>query len=308
MATRYATIDVGTNTVKLTIAEKDAGGLAAVLDTSRPTRLGEGMHLGRLREVAIRRTVDAMEEFITLCRIHHVQELSAVGTAALREATNRDDFLARAREKGVDVQVIPGEEEARLSYQAVRRDPLWRDLKNLLVIDIGGGSTEIIQGGARDASPRHRISLKLGAVKLTEKALYSDPPTIQQMAQADELAGHVLEQLDLPDLSFAAVGVGGTFVNMASVKEGLEQRNPDHIHGSRLTISDVEAEVAMFAEKSVEQRKQIIGLDPARADIILGGAILLLHVMQHARLESVTVSVRGLRWGVMYDRFGDRLS
>jgi exopolyphosphatase/guanosine-5'-triphosphate,3'-diphosphate pyrophosphatase len=302
---RYASIDVGTNTVKLTIVERDSSGrFHSVLDTSRTTRLGERMVGGRLQEVAIRRTLEALGDYAALCRREGVREMSAVGTAALRDAVNQEEFLLRAREVGVEVLPISGQEEARLSYLAVRRDPLWRDADQLLVIDIGGGSVEFIQGqpGSRDMAGR--ISLPMGAVRLTEAALHSDPPSIRQISDANRLAAEVLKGLTLPTENYQAVGVGGTFVNMAAVFLQRADTDPETLHGCILSLPEIEAQVETYAARTVEQRKQIIGLDPARADIILGGAILLVQTLFHCRLDAVAVSCHGLRWGVLYDRFG----
>ncbi|HXG25086.1 MAG TPA: Ppx/GppA phosphatase family protein [Chthonomonadales bacterium] len=302
---RFASIDVGSNTVKLTIVERNSDGAFMPLwDMSRTTRLGEGIHARRLREAAIRRTLDVLREYVRICRRYGVQAIAAVGTSALREAVNREDFLARAREVGVEVEVISGEEEARLSYLAVRYDPCWRTTERLLVVDIGGGSTEIVMGDYLRASPGHRISLALGGVRLTEAALRSDPPTVQQIAEAVRLAQAALQGINIPSANYTAVGVGGTFVNLAAVRLSLAEHDPERLHGTVLTVADVEAQVALFAARTVEERKKIVGLDPARADIILGGALILSQILAWSGLESIAVSCRGLRWGVLYEKFG----
>lgn len=302
---RFASIDVGTNTVKLTIVERDAGGgFRRVLDTSRTTRLGERMVGGRLQEVAIRRTLETLRDYAALCRKEEAQEIVAVGTAALRDAVNQEEFILRAREIGVEVRPISGEEEARLSYLAVRRDPLWRAAGPLLVIDIGGGSTEFILGQTGSHEMAGRISLPIGAVRLTEAALHSDLPSIRQINDANRIAAEVLKGLTLPRENYQAVGVGGTFVNMAAVSLHRADPDPEALHGCLLSLPEIEAQVETYAARTVEQRKQIIGLDPARADIILGGAILLAQALFHCRLNAIAVSCHGLRWGVLYDRFG----
>ena len=141
----------------------------------------------RLREDAMLRTLAALDQLAQAARAHKVRAVAAVGTAALRDAENRDDFLRRVRERcGFDIEVIPGEEEARLSYLAVRRDPQWRNVTCLRVIDIGGGSTEVIEGLAGTEQVASRISVNYGAVKLTETFLKSDPPTVTQLEQANK--------------------------------------------------------------------------------------------------------------------------
>lgn len=301
---RYATLDVGSNTVKLLIAERDGDGrFVPVIDTSRQTRLGEGIHLRRLREVAIRRTLDVFQEFAALCREHKVEHIAAVGTSALRDAVNKDELIDRARELGIDLEAIPGEEEARLSFSAVQRDPLWRHAERLLVIDIGGGSTEIILGDLMGV--QSRVSLQMGAVRLTEAALPSDPPTVQQMVEANHIAEKALQNLMPPGPGSLLVGVGGTLTNMGRVALQLPVGQQDaRLHGVCMSLETVEAQVEGYAARTVAERREIVGLDPARADIILGGAIILCQVLFKSALDSVTVSTRGLRWGLLYDRFG----
>jgi exopolyphosphatase / guanosine-5'-triphosphate,3'-diphosphate pyrophosphatase len=304
MTERFAAIDVGTNTIKLVVAERDAhGSYATVHETAQTTRLGEGMHARRLREAAIRRTLDGLREFVTTCRELQVSAIAAVGTAALRESANGDDFVSRARAVGVEVLPISGDEEARLSFLAVCSDPLWREAESLLVIDIGGGSTEVIYGGRRSSSPQ-RTSIPLGAVKLTEIALRSDPPTLREMDEANDLAAQAFHSLARDAQGATAVGVGGTLVNLAAVDLGDADQTPALLHGHVLSQSTVESQCALFGSHSVAERKRIAGLDPARADIILGGATILSRAMAAAACEEIAVSCRGLRWGLLYDRFG----
>src|SRR5258706_2503550 len=215
---RFASIDVGSNSVKLLIAERRENRIFfPVSETVYITRLGEGFHAHRLGEPAIRRTLDAIREFARICAEFEVSGIAAVGTSALREASNQQEFIARAAEAGISIEAISGEEEARLSYIAVRHDRLWKDATNLYVIDIGGGSTEIIHGIGLGDLPASRISLPLGAVRLTEAVLRSDPPTIVQMTQAALSVDNTLHAASPVCGSFAAVGVGGTVSNIAPV-------------------------------------------------------------------------------------------
>lgn len=304
---RFASIDVGTNTIKLLVADLSDNGATPVFETSVTTRLGEGMqaHGMRLREVPIRRALDALTDYAKKARELDVRQIAAVGTAALRDAENRDDFLRRVEEgTGIRVEVIPGEEEARLSYLAVRRDARWRDCPRLIVIDIGGGSTEIIQGETGTDRIAARTSVNLGAVKLTESLLRSDPPTITQLASAQQTAAERFASVEI--LSSSAkpqiIGVGGTLTNLGAMDLG-GSIEPETLHGHVLSLQSLEAQIARLASCAVEERKQIPGLDPARADIILGGAILLSQALERLGSPSVDVSTRGLRWGVLYDRF-----
>ena len=302
---RFAGIDIGSNSVKLLITErKEDGSFVALSETVYVTRLGEGFHAQRLGEPAIRRTLDAIREFVRICSENGVTAAAAVGTSALREASNQREFLDRAAEMGITIEAISGEEEARLSYLAVRRDELWKRAPNLYVIDIGGGSTEVIHGIGSTEYPASRLSLALGAVRLTEAELRSDPPTVVQLTRAYAAADVALSESPTAKGTYIPVGVGGTVANLAAVKLGMLERDVERLHGAILSLTDIESQITLYAARTVEERKQIPGLNPARADIILGGAIILFQTMNHLGFESVHVSCRGLRWGLLYDRFG----
>lgn len=306
-AALYSSIDVGTNSVKMVIADLADGGARRLYDNSVTTRLGEGMQAqaGRLREVPMRRTLDALAGFVGIACERGVRGIAAVGTAALREAENRDEFLRRAQERcGLTIEVISGEEEARLSYLAVRRDPHWRAFPRLLVIDIGGGSTEIIEGEPNGDAIASRRSVNLGAVRLTERYLKSDPPTVTQLAAANQIAAEAFGSVALSASpgETQVVGVGGTMTNLAAIDQ-QGRTDPESLHGHTLRADALEDLIALFAARTVAARKQIPGLDPARADIILGGAILLSQALAHIGSAALDVSTRGLRWGVLYDRF-----
>lgn len=303
---RFASLDVGSNTVKLTIADLQSPGTwVPVVDVSRPTRLGEGIHARRLREAGVRRTLDALEEYAALCREHGVTSVAAVGTSALRDAVNRDDLLVRASGLGFDIEAIPGEEEARLSYLAVCRDPLWRGGGRPVVLDIGGGSTEVIV--PREEGGVDRCSLQVGAVRLTEACLASDPPTAEEIAAAVALVDEQFGELSVDDWSGGVVGVGGTFANLAAVAEGHEEPRLEALHGRVLTAGEMDSQIGRYAAMDVEQRVTIPGLDPTRADIILGGALIARRFLHAIGAAELRVSLRGLRWGLLYDRFGSGL-
>lgn len=306
----YAGIDVGTNTVKMVIADLTGGGAKRIWEQSDNTRLGEGMlpHAPRLREAAMRRTLDALENFVAVTREYGVVATACVGTAALRDAENREEFLHRTQERlGLHVDVIPGHEEARLSYLAVRRDPVWRDVPHLRVIDIGGGSTEIIQGEPYSAEIAGRISINLGAVKLTERCLKSDPPTIAQLDAANRevvaaMAEVEVQQEPSDGVQGALVGVGGTLTNLGAMALG-NRTDPEQLHGLILSADRLETQIEQLASLTIEARKNLPGLDSRRADIILGGAILLSQALSRLGAQSIQISTRGLRWGLLYDRF-----
>jgi exopolyphosphatase/guanosine-5'-triphosphate,3'-diphosphate pyrophosphatase len=304
-----AGIDVGTNSVKMVIADLRDGAATRVYETSVVTRLGEGLHAHayRLREAAMRRTLDALAEMVDAAHAHGVTRIAAVGTSALRDAVNREEFLHRVHERcGLILEVIVGEEEARLSFLAVRRDPLWRDVGRLWVIDIGGGSTEIIVGEPGGDEVEARVSIDLGAVRLTERCLRSDPPSVTQLMAANEVTAEALRAAKLAPMQepFVLVGVGGTMTNLATMDCG-SRAEPEAIHGYVLRADRLEAQIAVLAARTIEGRKEIVGLDPRRADIILGGAIVLAQALAQLGATAIQVSARGLRWGLLYDRCQD---
>jgi len=304
---RYAAIDIGSNTVKLTIAERDpTGRLVSVLDAGFTTRIGECIERRRLGEEPIRRTLDALERCLSACAEHEVERVYAVGTSAIRDAENREEFLQRARAIGATVEVLSGDDEARLSALAVRSDPRWRDAPRLAIIDIGGGSTEVICDVSNEPGDCGRVSLQLGAVRLTEACIRSDPPTASELNAARHAADDALADIvcDRPAESATAVGVGGTVTNLGSVNQALRGvANPD-LHGLKLPLAEVTRQIELFATMPLDQRRRTPGLDPARADVITAGAIILERTLTHLNLDVVYVSCRGLRWGVLHERHG----
>ncbi|MCC6445244.1 MAG: Ppx/GppA family phosphatase [Armatimonadetes bacterium] len=303
---RRAVIDIGTNSVLLLVADvgEQDGSLNIVEDISEITRLGKGIAGGKgLQPEAIRRTVGVIETLTTRCRALRADSITAVGTAILREAANREIFLSEARQRcGLEVEVISGEEEARLSYRAVRGDSDLGlpDKAAIAVLDVGGGSTEVVFG---KESVEFRKSIPIGAVRLSEAFLPTDPPPAEEQKKGLDF---VLERLsELPPLPTDSVfvGVGGTIVNLGAVHLGLAEYGPSRLHGMRLTRADAEDALRLLASKPLEERRQISGLEPKRADVIVGGAIIIAAVMKRYDLEAITMSCRGLRYGVLFDRY-----
>jgi len=231
-----AAIDVGTNSVKIIVVDASADCERLLYENTLITRLGEGMQAYgmRLKEAAIRRTLDALEELVQQARAYGAEQIAAVGTAALREAQNRTEFLQRAQERlGLTIEIISGQEEARLSYLAVRRDPVWRESPHLTVVDIGGGSTEVIVGASEGKNIAFRVSLDMGAVRLTERFLRSDPPTLAQLDGASRAIREALEHLPVTvrHRPCTLVGVGGTIANLAAIdKGGVQSAQELHHH------------------------------------------------------------------------------
>jgi exopolyphosphatase / guanosine-5'-triphosphate,3'-diphosphate pyrophosphatase len=298
MTTRLATIDVGTNTTLLLVAESRDGHLEVLADRAEITRLGRGIGGdGRLGREGIERTLAALREYAALAR-QHGATIAAVGTEALRRAPNAEDFLRPAAEiLGAPVEVIDGEREAALSQRATTSSFPEAAAGTMAVVDIGGGSTEIIV--SRGGRIEYRRSLPIGSVRLTERHIRHDP------AGADEVAAveaDVAAALAGVPFGGTLVGVAGTVTSLAAMAQRLGTYDPARVHGYRLTIGALEGLVTALRQSTQAERERMPGLDPRRADVILAGAIVLLLITRLAGAADVLVSDRGIRWGLLYER------
>ena len=299
----YATIDTGSNQVLIFIAKVDRGEVKEVLlDRGEITKLGEGVNTtGILNDNAQSRTLKVMEEFKSLLDKYNVEKYYAVGTSALREAKNSSDFVAGVKEKtGIEIDVIPGEEEARLSFMAVVGGLNLKD-KETVIIDIGGGSTEFIFG--QGVKIFDRFSTKLGALKLTERFLKSDPVTEGEYNEMMSYLKVELKDVNPPSKNPFLVGMGGTMTNLSAIKHKLKKYNPKVVQGSYITLDELNGIIDDIKSRTVEKRKEITGLQLKRAEVILAGTGILKSVMQRVGADRITISDMGLRHGLMFDKF-----
>ncbi len=298
---RVAAIDLGTNTFLLLIAEMDRGKVRPLLERETVVRLGKGLQKeGLISEASMRRGRETLSEYLALCREWQVQRVFAVGTSALREAKNSADFLQTIQEKlDLTVEVISGEEEAYLSYTAVAQD-LDNNETSIMVIDVGGGSTELIRG--RGDRILEWVSLPLGLVRFTERFLISNPVRPEEYhAMEREIRGQLDRLPPSPD-PVTLVSVGGTGTTLASVAQGLNKFDVERIHHFVLRGDALHHQLTLFLSKTIEQRKAIPGLPPARADVILAGAAILYRSMERLRCPSVLISSHGVRYGLLYQK------
>ena len=299
-----AAIDIGTNSSKMTVADVSGDGLLTVVsEVSEVTRLGEGVDASkRLTEAAMERTLEAIERFAADARREGAVEVLGAGTSALRDASNGEEFLAEAKLRaGVEIQIISGDREAQLAYAAVRSDSTLEIPADayLLVFDIGGGSTELILGDQNGVG-RHK-SLNIGAVRLTERFLHSDPPTAEELNEAEQFVRSALQAFELPGAVPRVAGIGGTALNIAAVTQGLVKPDPDAVHALTVTQIAVAEALQRFSSVSLADRRNIPGLEPKRADIIVAGALLLNCLLTYFQAESFLLSARGLRYGLLAD-------
>ena len=311
---KIGALDVGTNTVLMLVAETTPdGGARRVIDLSRITRLGQGVDQNhRLDPQAALRTLDTIAEFVEQARAAGAEKIVAAGTATLRDAADGEDFIRRVRERtGVELEIISGETEAWLSYLAVmhglRLDPSQR----LLIIDIGGGSTEFIRAGGHatefinaQSAKLQMASLQIGSVRLTERIIHHDPPTPREAADLRLAIDAELTSLGWKLETDLLVGIAGTVTTVCAVALGMETYDPDRVHGYRLSRTEVERVLRLFGSMPLAERRKIKGLDPARADVIFAGTAILERVMSEAEVDSVTVSDQGVRWGLVWRELG----
>jgi exopolyphosphatase/guanosine-5'-triphosphate,3'-diphosphate pyrophosphatase len=303
---RYAAIDVGSHSVLIHIAEKDEKGeLKTLLDSSIITKLGEGLkETGVIKHEAMERTIHVLRDFMDKVREHKVKEVAAIGTMALREAKNSKEFIEKvAKELDLTIQVISGEEEARMSHLAVVAGLGIKD-EDIVIFDIGGGSTEFIFSKGYEISKR--FSINVGALILTDGFLKSDPVKRQEL---DSLLAHLdgtFSKMEFPQKVDRAVGMGGTITSMTAVECQLVQYDPDVVQGATLELSSVERQMELYLRKTIEEKRAIGGLQPMTADIILAGAAILYSLMKRLGVGSILVSDRGIRHGLIFDRFGKK--
>lgn len=301
---RYAVIDVGTNSVKFHLGERLADGeWRTVADRSEITRLGERLEeTGRLGKEPMERTVAAIAEMVEEARLGGVEAIAAVGTAGLRQASNRAEFLETVRERaGVEVEVISGEEEGRLSYLAVAAT-LNLGRGSLVVFETGGGSSQFTFGESDRVD--ERFSLDVGAVPYTERFRLDRAVDEATLAAALEAIAADLSALDGRPTPDVLVGIGGAVTNLAAVKLQLEPYDPDIVRGSVLEGTELDRQIELYRTRDAEDRRRIRGLQPRRAEVILAGACVVRTVLAKLRRDSLTVSDRGLRHGLLLERFG----
>ncbi len=302
---KIGALDVGTNTVLMLVAETTPdGGARRVIDLARITRLGQGVDRNhRLDPQAALRTLDTIAEFVEQARAAGAAKIVTAGTATLRDAADGEDFIRRVRERtGIELEIVSGETEAWLSYVAVLHGLHLDVSQRLLIIDIGGGSTEFIR--AEPDAKLQMTSLQIGSVRLTERIIHHDPPTAREAADLRMAIDAELTGLGWKLETDALVGIAGTVTTVCAVALQMETYDADRVHGYRLSRMEVERVLGLFGSKPLAERRKLKGLDPARADVIFAGTAILERVMCEAEASNVTVSDQGVRWGLVWRELG----
>ena len=303
---RFAVIDVGTNSVKFHVGERGADGRwTTIVDRAEVTRLGEGLAAtgGAFSPEAMERTAAAIAGMAAEAAQAGAVAIAAVGTMGMRTARNSEAFIDDvARRAGVRIEVISGAEEGRVAYLAVKSGLGLAD-GSLVVFDTGGGSSQFTFG--RGATVTGQFSVNVGAVRFTEQYGLGGVVSSAALQRAlDAMAGD-LARLDGAASPDALVGMGGAVTNLTAVMLGLSTYDPNAVQGARLPRAEVERQIELYRSRATEARRQIVGLQPKRADVILAGACIVRTIMDKLRKDALSVSDRGLRHGVLVDRFGE---
>ena len=292
-ANRVAVVDLGTNTTRLLIADVLEQEVAELDRRTEITGLGRGVDAnGQLDDEAIERVVEALGGYREAIDAAEVEKTFTVATSAVRDAANGEDFRATVHERfGLDVQMITGEEEARLTFLGAtsRRAP---GAVPVMVIDVGGGSTELVVGVAGE-DPTFVVSTQAGAVRQTDRHLPDDPPSDEGLAALRADVESILTEAVPPALRGSVrtgIAVAGTATSLAAIDQELEPYDPDRVDGYELDLEACERMLAMLAAQPLEERREIPGLEPKRAPTIVAGAAILVEAVLVFELESLIVS------------------
>jgi exopolyphosphatase / guanosine-5'-triphosphate,3'-diphosphate pyrophosphatase len=298
---RVAVLDIGTNSTRLLIADVDpsSGSVEELLRRSTVTRLGDGVDAGgSLSEQAIERVLHTLADYRAAIDSHDCEANLAVLTSAVRDASNGAAFAERLRgEFGLDARVLSGSEEAQLTFlgamsgRAAPTEPT-------VVIDIGGGSTEFVVGSGNTAG--FHVSLPAGVVRMSERHIRSDPPDPKELQSlALDTRTTFFEGLP-PEVRAGCTGgiaVAGTATSAAAMDQELDPYDPTRVHGYELMLATVDLLLARLADMNEDRRRQVVGLDPARAPTIVAGMILLEEALRAFALEDVEVSEHDILFG-----------
>ncbi|HAR96178.1 MAG TPA: hypothetical protein DCR97_09480 [Deltaproteobacteria bacterium] len=298
---RYATIDIGTNAVLLLVVDLDDH-IREITDMSTITRLGEGLiKTGRLLPAAMSRTLSALRAYAEIAEKNRVDQVICYGTSALREAVNSNEFIEEVeRELGWRVRPITTYEEAYYTYLSVRADPAMA-APGWLIVDIGGGSTEVIQGSSEQFL--EFCSLPVGTVKLTDLFVKHDPPQEQEI---EDVKHHIRSALDFscpPGQS--VVGMAGTMTTFGALIKGIAF-DKEAIHGMAIPLSAFDAWIGRMKNMAITERRQLPGMELGREDLVYQGLILMREIMGHCGSSNLIVNTHGARYGILYDMLQNR--
>lgn len=305
---RYGALDIGTVTCRLLVADVEDGRIIDVDKEYAITDLGVGVDAtGRLSEAAIERVLACVDRYLeVLARYdaseHPVRRLIAMATSASRDAENGPEFAARLAERGVTLAVIPGSREAQLTFLGASSD---FPGENLLVVDIGGGSTEVV-AGRFGTDPVASRSFDIGCRRVTERFFHDDPPAPEQISAARQWIREAMAPYfeGLADIGFAidrVVAVAGTATSVVSIREAMETYDSSRVHKAVVTADELRTIEERLAAETLEERKVTVGLDPKRAGVIVAGLVILEEVLALAGADAYTASESDILHGMIFE-------
>jgi exopolyphosphatase / guanosine-5'-triphosphate,3'-diphosphate pyrophosphatase len=300
-----AAIDCGTNTIKLLVGRPTEDGMVDLVREMRMVRLGQGVDAtGELHPDALARTFAAIDEYAELIRAHDARRIRFVATSATRDAANAAVFTAGVRERlGVEPEVVSGTEEAALAFDGCVRNLRETPAVPVVVVDVGGGSTELIWGPRLEAAPAAAYSMQIGSVRLHERHLHSDPPTAAEVAACVRDIDAALDECPVDPAGAATViGVAGTVTQLAAGVLGLVAYDREAIDQVRLPVEQLHALVERLVAMRVEERLALPWMHPGRADVIAAGGLVLSRVLRRTDVDHLVVSeadiLDGIAWSI----------
>jgi exopolyphosphatase/guanosine-5'-triphosphate,3'-diphosphate pyrophosphatase len=296
---RVGVVDMGTNSTRLLVADVVDGRVHEVERRSTVTRLGRGVDTSRqLSAEAIDDVCFVLDNYISLYEDLGAERVSAIATSAVRDAQNSQMFLAELRERfALDARILNGAEEARLTYVGASSER--PDAERTLVVDIGGGSTELVVGDGPEVG--FYASLQAGTVRHTERYLRADPAEASQLEDlAEDVRGLIGEALGDSAIAQAneGIAVAGTPTSLAAIELGLDPYDPERVHGHRLSLGSIQHMCSELASKPLTERLMVKGLQAGRAPTIVAGVVILIQVMRAFGLDEVEASEHDILWGV----------
>lgn len=309
----FATIDVGSNSILLLIATITPDGkIRPLIEKAEITRLSEKMNdRGLISPEAMERTLKVLRKYTDLCHRNQVDRIVCIGTEGMRRAKNAQDFVQKVLDLcGFKLEIISGTKEAELAYLSAMLD-FGEQYSNLVVLDIGGGSTEVIwqteQNG--NTAKLQTISMKMGSVRLTEEFLIADPVVqneyLAMRQYIDEKLRNHFSNLQAPNPPMNLVGLAGTVTTLSAIDQKLSPYDSDKIQGALLSHASLKEILRKLKDRSIEERKKMLGMEPKRADVLLAGATILDCVMTQLGVHELIVSDRGIRYGLFFQRFAN---
>ena len=298
-------VDMGTNSTRLLVADVEDGEVKELERRSTVTRLGRGVDTSRqLATEAIEDVASAVGEYIKLYEPLEPDVVLALATSAVRDAENSGAFIAELRERfALNARILTGEEEARLTYVGAVAGRAPSD--GTLVIDIGGGSTEIVVGSGREMA--FHTSLQLGTVRHTERHIRNDPPTAPELeALAEDIRKQLFAELAAADFFeiHTGIAVAGTPTSLAAIDQELDPYDPERVHGYVLSLDAIQHMYSMLSGKSLEERLKVPGLHPGRAPTIVAGVVILIQAMRAFGLQEIEVSEHDILYGAALEAAG----